>query len=285
MLRKLGIFILAGAIMLSAPAAAFATPAKTTASVNFRSQPSLSGKIYETLPKGTNVTVLDKAGKYWVKASVDGKTGYLSTKYLAISEGKGTIIRGVNFRSQPNTKSTVYRMLKKGTVVTVLAEVDRHWLKISVDGKTGYIDKDFIAYSGTTDDAKNSSPSKVSASQIISYGERFLGTPYQFGAKYETSGKFDCSSFVQYVYGHFGIELPRVSRNQAKVGKYVPRSNLKKGDLVFFTTTTSGNQIGHVGIYAGNGKILHTYGEGGVKYSSITSGFWDKHYVTARRVL
>lgn len=285
MLKKLGIFIIAGAIMLSGPAAAFATPAKTNASVNFRSAPSLSGKIYETLPKGTNVTVLEEAGKYWVKASVAGKTGYLSTKYLNISKGKGTIIKGVNFRSKPSTSGTIYRMLKKGTVVTVLEEANRYWLKISVDGKTGYIDKSYIAYSGVTGNTGNSSPATVSASQIIAYGERFLGTPYQFGAKYETSGKFDCSSFVQYVYGHFGIDLPRVSRNQAKVGKPVSRANLKKGDLVFFTTSTSGNQIGHVGIYAGNGKVLHTYGEGGVKYSSITSGFWDKHYVTARRVL
>jgi len=282
MLKKLGVSIIAAVIMLLIPAAAFATPAKTTAVVNFRAEPSLSGKIYQKLPKGSKVTVLQEAGKYWVKASAAGRTGYLSVKYLDIEKGKGTIIKGVNFRSAPSTSSPIYRMLPKGTVVTVLAEANENWLKISADGKTGYIDKDYIAYTGISGD---SSPPNVSASQIIAYGERFLGTPYKFGAEYETSGKFDCSSFVQYVFRHFGIDLPRVSRNQAKVGKYVARANLQKGDLVFFTTSYSPDEIAHVGIYAGGGKILHTYGEGGVKYSSITSGFWDKHYVTARRVL
>lgn len=127
---------------------------------------------------------------------------------------------------------------------------------------------------------------------IIMTGKRYLGVPYRYGAEFETSRRFDCSSFTQYVYKKNGISLPRGARQQARVGKYVPRNQLKKGDLVFFSTKatlkysrSSIKRIGHVGIYAGNGKILHTYGKPGVTYSNLNSSWWSKNYVTARRVL
>lgn len=127
---------------------------------------------------------------------------------------------------------------------------------------------------------------------IIKTGKRYFGVPYRYGAEPETSNRFDCSSFTQYVYKKNGISLPRGARQQAGAGKYVPISELKKGDLVFFSTRatmkyskSSIKRIGHVGIYAGNGKILHTYGKPGVTYSNLHSKWWRSHYVTARRVL
>jgi hypothetical protein len=123
---------------------------------------------------------------------------------------------------------------------------------------------------------------------IIAFGHQYLGVPYQFGADpYPISGRFDCSSFAQWCYSNaVGIQLPRVSRDQATRGIYIAREHLQKGDLVFFYTTSSGpGNVGHVGIYAGNGQVLHTYGEGGVRYSSITSGWWNDHYLFARRLV
>ncbi|MNC07259.1 Murein DD-endopeptidase MepS/Murein LD-carboxypeptidase precursor [compost metagenome] len=127
--------------------------------------------------------------------------------------------------------------------------------------------------------------SATKADSVISIGRRYLGTPYKFGSRSGVTSTFDCSSFTQYVYKKVGISLPRESRDQAKVGSYVSKSNLRKGDLVFFSTSKSGGKIAHVGIYAGNGQILHTYGAGGVKYSSLNSSWWSSHYITARRVL
>lgn len=144
----------------------------------------------------------------------------------------------------------------------------------------------FVAFAGMA--VAGQAPSAAAATKadkIIAYGEKFLGVRYQFGAPSGVTYAFDCSSFVQYVYGKFGIKLPRTSRAQAKVGVKVYKANLKKGDLVFFTTSQSGSRIGHVAIYAGNGKILHTYGKPGVTYSSLNAPHWKKHYVTARRVL
>lgn len=126
--------------------------------------------------------------------------------------------------------------------------------------------------------------SSSAASKLINYGDNYLGRPYKFGASTSTTRYFDCSSFTKHVFKHLGYKLPRTARDQAKVGRYISKSNLKKGDLVFFKVPSRGNFIGHVGIYVGNGKMLHTYGEGGVKFSSINSTYWKKNYATARRL-
>jgi cell wall-associated NlpC family hydrolase len=117
------------------------------------------------------------------------------------------------------------------------------------------------------------------ANSIIHLAKRYLGTPYRFGASTSTTRVFDCSSFTKYVYKRNGIYLPRTSKQQSHVGRFVPRSQLRPGDLVFFYSP-----VHHVAIYIGNGKIIHTYGKPGVTISSIKSGWWSKHYQTARRV-
>ncbi|WEK55832.1 MAG: C40 family peptidase [Candidatus Cohnella colombiensis] len=123
------------------------------------------------------------------------------------------------------------------------------------------------------------------ATKIINLGDNYLGVKYKFGASTNITSAFDCSSFTKYIFGKYGVKLPRVSSAQAKVGKYVSKSNLKKGDLVFFSTARTGKKIGHVAVYAGNNKILHTYGKPGVTFSNLNSSHWKSHYVTARRVL
>jgi murein DD-endopeptidase / murein LD-carboxypeptidase len=133
--------------------------------------------------------------------------------------------------------------------------------------------------------AEFSVASTSKANNLISIGNRYLGTPYRYGSPSGVTSTFDCSSFTQYVFKKVGISLPRASAEQSKKGTFVSRSNLQKGDLVFFSTSKSKGKVAHVGIYAGNGKILHTYGAGGVKYSSLSSSWWSSHYVTARRVI
>jgi len=126
--------------------------------------------------------------------------------------------------------------------------------------------------------------SSSTATSLVNYADNYLGTPYKFGASTSTTRYFDCSSFTKHVFKKFGYNLPRTAREQAKVGKYVAKSNLKKGDLVFFKVPSRGSGIGHVGIYVGNGKMIHTYGAGGVKFSSINTTYWKQKYVTARRL-
>jgi lipoprotein Spr len=123
------------------------------------------------------------------------------------------------------------------------------------------------------------------AGKIITLGKKYIGVKYRFGAPSGSTSAFDCSSFTQYIYGKYGVKLPRVSSSQATKGYKVAKSSLKKGDLVFFKVARTGSKIGHVGVYVGNNKMLHTYGSHGVTYSSINTSYWKSHYITARRVL
>ncbi|WP_420488742.1 C40 family peptidase [Paenibacillus caui] len=140
-------------------------------------------------------------------------------------------------------------------------------------------------HAATATDAVSVSASK--GQQIVDLGKRFMGTPYKFGASTKTTKVFDCSSFMKYIYKEYGIKLPRTSAAQSKVGKAVSKSNLRVGDLVFFSSGSraNGKNVTHVGIYAGDGKVLHTYGSPGVTISDMKSGHWKKTYLKARRVL
>jgi cell wall-associated NlpC family hydrolase len=123
------------------------------------------------------------------------------------------------------------------------------------------------------------------ADRIIEDGEDYLGTKYVFGASAKTTNAFDCSSFTKRIFEENGIYLPRDSRQQSKMGTKVSFKNIRKGDLLFFDTNRD-RTIDHVALYAGDGKLLHTYRKGiGVTYSKATWGnYWGKTLVEARRV-
>jgi hypothetical protein len=106
------------------------------------------------------------------------------------------------------------------------------------------------------------------------------GTPHRMGGT-DRSG-IDCSALVRHIFStYFGMELPRASRDQSKQGISVPRKDLKPGDLVFFKSGPSGR---HVGIYVADGKFLHTSSMIGVTISSMDEKYWNKRFVTARRI-
>jgi cell wall-associated NlpC family hydrolase len=116
--------------------------------------------------------------------------------------------------------------------------------------------------------------------------ERYIGVPYRYGGTSPESG-FDCSGFVQYVYGQQGVDLPRTSRQMAGSGIAVEPSvrSLAVGDLMLFS---QGGRISHVAIYAGNGRFIHSSSSGkGVRYDDLDTrrGRWfADHMVAARRV-
>lgn len=117
----------------------------------------------------------------------------------------------------------------------------------------------------------------TSSNNVIAYASNFLGTPYVWGGTSPNPG-FDCSGFVQYVYGHFGVSTGRTTYDQINHGAAVSRDQLQAGDLVFFGT--SGNPT-HVGIYLGNGAYIHAPQTGDVvKISPLNR----RDYLTARRV-
>jgi cell wall-associated NlpC family hydrolase len=108
----------------------------------------------------------------------------------------------------------------------------------------------------------------------------FLGTPYVFGGTSATG--FDCSGFVQHVYGMAGISLPRTADAQFDVG-HPALGGPRVGDLVFFETYTDG--VSHVGVYLGKGKFVHASSSHGVMVSELSDSYWRARYVGAKRLI
>ncbi len=123
-------------------------------------------------------------------------------------------------------------------------------------------------------------PSNIAlGKEIAAFAKQFVGNPYKSGGTSLTNGA-DCSGFVQSVFKHFGIKLPRGAGSQSKVGVKVPYNKLEPGDLVFYSNGSS--KVSHVAIYIGNGKIIHSQTP---KDGIGIDGVNVMHKVTARRVI
>jgi len=110
----------------------------------------------------------------------------------------------------------------------------------------------------------------------------YLSIPYRYGAQSRKST--DCSGFVQQVFREFDIKLPRTAREQYKVGSKVERASLSSGDLLFFRTRSRKKYPTHVGIYLGNGKMIHASSrQHKVVISDVNHPYYVKRYVGAKR--
>lgn len=108
------------------------------------------------------------------------------------------------------------------------------------------------------------------------------GTPYAWGGNTRERG-VDCSGYVCALYKTvYGLQLPRTTRLMWKIGTSVERSQLKRGDLVFFNTDGTG--VSHVGIYLGRDRFTHASNSDGVTINKLTDPYYSKRYLGARRI-
>lgn len=223
----------------------------------------------------------------------------------------------VNVRKEADKNSEVVVKLTQNTSVEVYSE-ENGWSKIKVDGKEGYVSSDLLSdqkvevtkttnntITNTTNNKTNNTTKKnnvtsrssttvreekqtteaVSSgkgSTVVATAKNYIGSKYVYGATGPTS--FDCSGFTSYVYKLHGISLNRTAQAQYSNGTSVSRGNLQPGDLIMFGSSAS--SINHVAIYIGNGNIVHAANPSrGVTIDSINSGYYDKNYVGARRIM
>lgn len=150
----------------------------------------------------------------------------------------------------------------------------------SDDGDTGITVEDASESDSDSDSGKKSEPEPEpepvstgsgTGADIANYACQFVGNPYVAGGTSLTSG-CDCSGFTSGVFSHFGISIPRSSYAQATWGKEVAINEIQPGDVLYYG--------GHVGIYIGNGMIVHaSTAATGIKYSSA----YYRTVITARR--
>ncbi|MDF2669498.1 MAG: hydrolase Nlp/P60 [Paenibacillus sp.] len=216
--------------------------------------------------------------------------------------------KSVSFRDKPSLSSNRISYLKKGETLDIIEKVNAYWFKVKdKNNRVGYITTldqyTTIFASGGSASNPGSSPSNGSAStkvtKIIQAGKKYLGTPYEFGSNRNNTNTFDCSDFVRQAFlDGANLKLPADSRGQ---GSYVKSHNavktdwrqLQPGDLMFFMSykgtsaskysgfNKSTQTITHVGIYLGNGQVMHTYSKesGGVRIDSIAGKHWEYRFL------
>jgi len=122
---------------------------------------------------------------------------------------------------------------------------------------------------------------RLNRDKLTAAVDRYIGTPYRFGGDSERG--IDCSAFTRRVYRSQNVELPRNSREQARVCTSVAYSSVRTGDLIFFDTSINGG-ISHVGVYLGNNTFAHASSSKGVTRSSLKEKYYVKRFVKGGRV-
>lgn len=134
-------------------------------------------------------------------------------------------------------------------------------------------------------DATSTAISTTRANNIVRTAKSYIGrVKYRFGVRDIGRLRLDCSSFTQLVFKKNGIAIPWGSAAQAKMGSAVrKKANLRKGDLVMFSTSKPG-RINHVGIYIGNGKFISNTPSSGVVIRDLNTGYWKNRFITGRHL-
>ena len=251
-------------------------------------RPSTGDQAIGQIGLGDTVQAIAKSGD-WYQIDFSGGTGWVAGWLVQAdqssageSSGLATVDTNmqlqalcstVNVRSGPSTGDQVIGQIGLGDTVQTIAK-SGDWYQIDFSGGTGWVAGWLVqAYQPSAEGSRELAP------DVISTAERFLGTPYCYGANGPYS--FDCSGFTRYVYSLFGINLPRVASDQALAGTRV--ASPAPGDLVFFSACGDG-YITHVGIYIGNNSFINAADQG-VSISSLDDPWFRDHYVMACRVL
>lgn len=255
--------------------------ADVSSSLNVRKGPGESKKKIGNLPKDAGCEIIEMGDDGWAKIKSGKVEGYVKASYLITgeeAERKASEVaslvatvkdaRSLRIREEPNLLSCTLALIPEGEELSVV-EVMPGWVKIKVDSDDGYVSSDYVDLSyelkkGVTIEELQTGETGVRA-QIVSFARRYLGGRYVWGGTSLGRG-VDCSGYTQAIYRNFGYSIPRTSRSQAASGRRISASQARPGDLFFYG---KGGYINHVGMYIGNGQIIHASNERtGIKISN-----------------
>ncbi len=273
---------------------------------NVRSEATTSSDIEGTIEKDAGCEILgEESGFYKISSgSVEGyvREDLLSTGEEAVSRAKEVAEKSVEVtcdalrvRAEANMESTVKNVVYQGATLPVVEDLGE-WIKVSDANGEGYVYSEYTknVYSlkkaepipapvlvtnayGASQNASGVTSAGSSGGQIAVSGAsgvrgslvnnalQYVGNPYVWGGTSLTNGA-DCSGFVLSIYSQYGVYLPHSSAMQSQYGSRISASQAQPGDLFFYS---NGGGISHVGIYIGNGQIVHASDErGGIKVSN-----------------
>lgn len=204
----------------------------------------------------------------WVPSAQLSHGEYPQTDTYAIITSK--------FADLFNEDDAVELELSFQTILPVVKEHD-HVIEVMTPLGTRFLkQKDVIISTTKVNDQKGS------GQDIVTSGEAFLDLPYLWGGM--TSYGFDCSGFSYTMCKANGYLIPRDANDQAKAGKEVPLNQLKPGDLLFFAYEEGKGSIHHVGIYHGDGQMIHSPNTGKtIEILPLKGTYYEKELCIAKR--
>lgn len=227
----------------------------TTTTLKVRKEATTESIVLGLVPGGDILNVLEEV-EGWVKVDVEDGPGYVSTDYVDVYtenvEAESREEEAARLKKEEEERKRAEAAAKEALKQQQAANKPAS-KPSSGSQSTTSSNNNANLNSNSSSNAESSSSGSSSTSnlgqQIADYAVKFVGNPYVYGGTSLTNGA-DCSGFVQSVYKHFGISLPRTSGEQGKSGRAVDGlANARPGDLVWYS--------GHIGIYIGNGKVVH----------------------------
>jgi cell wall-associated NlpC family hydrolase len=181
-----------------------------------------------------------------------------------------------------STKKTIILAICGLALTTILScNISKKTTTYSRPSKPTESSKNTTKVTTKTKSTKSKKPNET----LIGFAKKFVGTPYLSGGTDETG--FDCSGFVRFVYDNFDVELPHSSNAMSQLGYSIEKENIKVGDLVFFITT-GGSTINHVGLVSSiqnnDVSFIHSSTSNGVREDKLSTTYYTKTYVTAKRI-
>ena len=252
-------------------------------------------KMYKDSDVNSQIVKELQPGEELVLASYDDKFGYFITAksfdigYVTLDLTKKNITENLSYGMSNITRVLNNEgnslILLKGETVSVKNFQNGQFEIVDKNKNSYYVEESAITLFRTMEQVSRAAErgSGESISKIVKSAHNQIGKPYVYASAGPNA--FDCSGLTYYLFkNELGIILPRTSYSQATAGVKVEKSQLIPGDLIFFNT--SGSRISHVGLYIGDGNMIHSNsGKRQVKIDNINSGYYSQRYVTARRVI
>lgn len=224
----------------------------TTDTLRLRKEASEDAAVATLLNIGNKATVLDETTEGWVKVKYKSYEGYVAADYVSVE----TVYEYAESKEEEEARLAEERRQQQAARQAAQQQAAASQSQSTQQSTQSY-----------------NPPSGGSGQSVVDYAVQFVGNPYVWGGESLTNGA-DCSGFVKSVYAAFGVSLPHSSRGLRSVGYGVDASQVQPGDIICYS--------GHVGIYIGNGAIVHASNRReGIK---ITYNWQYKTVLAIRRI-